>query len=197
MDSSITLQVVGLFFDLIGVLLVGLGLVGQSHQDRVERWIRAFLWQPSPKQTILTLATYLGALFGTLTLMAVVNLGIAIWVALVLSAANQLWLAIVATFAAPLLLILIMRDASRGWAKTPLRWTWKITVLLTAGPYLLLFGIISIPVGFVWWLGLKRLRLPLETFREQLEIERLTPLFGLGFITIGFGLQILGVTNQG
>lgn len=192
---------IGLVFGIAGAFLLFVGNLGNAQQYRVSRFFESYFWQDRPITTIKNILIFTAAGFSTMLLMATFILTTAFWVALVLRQIADTWFAVAASLLIPvgigaliwrgaLALPLPVRSAT---IRSRLK---KALLIIWVGPWVVLFAVPSVIVGYLLFKALSPLRRPFRRLKRRLGVAHITPLLGIALIVVGFAFQLQGAISE-
>lgn len=204
MESSAQNQIstqIGLWLGIAGALLLFVGHLGDAQQYKVSRFFESFFWQDRPITTIKNVVIFTAAGFSTMILMATFNLAMAFWLAFVLSQVADFWFAFTTSLLIP---IGIGALIWRGALALPLSARSEIVrsrlkkafLFIWVGPWIVMFAVPSVIVGYSLFRALSPLRRPFRRLKRRLGVAHITPLVGIALIVIGFAFQLQGAISQ-
>ena len=204
MESSAQNQIstqIGLWLGIAGALLLFVGHLGDAQQYKVSRFFESFFWQDRPIITIKNIVIFTAAGFSTMILMATFNLAMAFWLAFFFSQVADFWFAFTTSLLIP---IGIGALIWRGALALPLSARSEIVrsrlkkafLFIWVGPWIVMFAVPSVIVGYSLFKALSPLRRPFRRLKRRLGVAHITPLVGIALIVIGFAFQLQGAISQ-
>ena len=199
-QNQISTQI-GLWLGIAGALLLFVGHLGDTQQYKVSRFFESFFWQDRPITTIKNIVIFTAAGFSTMILMATFNLAMAFWLAFVFSQVADFWFAFTSSLLIP---IGIGALIWRGALALPLSARSEIVrsrlkkafLFIWVGPWIVMFAVPSVIVGYSLFKALSPLRRPFRRLKRRLGVAHITPLVGIALIVIGFAFQLQGAISQ-